>query len=75
MNTTSRVFVVVRGGHVINVDIPRIVDGTHTVVDFDQAEGDREDAERVRTAFDDLDRAYVRENCPELCNLYFGEFV
>jgi hypothetical protein len=45
------------------------------VVDFDQAEGDREDAERVWTAFDDLDRAYVRENCPELCNLYFGEFV
>lgn len=72
MNTTSRVFVVVEGGHVTNVDVPRIVDGTHTVIDCDAAE---DDAEKVWAAFDDLDRAYLRENYPDLCSLYFGEFV
>ena len=72
MNTTSRVFVVVQGGHVTNVDVPKVVDGTHTVIDFDEAETD---ADRVWAAFDELDRAYIRENYPELCSTYFAEFV
>jgi hypothetical protein len=72
MNVSSRIFVVVEGGHVTNVDIPRIVDGTHTVVDFDEAETD---AERTWAAFDETDRAYVLKNYPDLCQLYFGEFA
>jgi len=71
-NNTSRIFVVVEGGHVTNVDIPRIVDGTHTVVDFDEAELD---AEAVWGAFDGADRAYIMENYADLCKLYFGECV
>jgi len=70
MNRTNRVFVTVRGGYVTNVDVPSTVDGTHTVVDFDGAENDAED---VWAAFDELDRAYVREDCQELYSLYFGE--
>ena len=72
MNKTSRVFVVVQGGHVTNVDIPRIVDGTHTVLDFDNAEIE---PEKEWAAYDEVDRAYLRENCPELCSTYFAEFV
>jgi hypothetical protein len=72
MRATNRVFVVVAGGHVTNVDVPGIVDGTHSVIDFDLAE---EDAGREWATYDDLDRAYIRENYPEECSLYFGECV
>jgi len=70
MNNTNRVFVTVSGGYVTNVDIPSTVDGTHTIVDFDDAEND---AAGVWARFDEADRAHVRENCNE-CSLYFGEF-
>jgi hypothetical protein len=59
------------GGYVINVEVPSIVDGTHTVVDFDAAETD---AESVWLAFDALDRAWILANHPDLFSLYFGEF-
>jgi hypothetical protein len=72
MNNTNRVFVTVHGGYVRNVDIPTIVDGTHTVVDFDDAEIDAAD---VWARLDPVDRAYTRENCPDLCATYFAEFV
>jgi len=71
MNATSRVFIVVEGGRVTNVDIPRIVDGTHTVVDFDAAEMD---AQATWAAFDEIDRAWILANYPDLSGLYFGEF-
>jgi len=70
MNNTNRVFVTVSGGYVRNVDIPKFVDGTHTIVDLDDAEND---AIGVWARFDEMDRAHVRENCHE-CSLYFGEF-
>ncbi|MHB8501424.1 MAG: hypothetical protein ACYDCG_19840 [Candidatus Acidiferrales bacterium] len=70
MNTTNRVFVVVEAGIVVNVDVPAVVDGTHTVIDFDLAETD---AEGTWAAFDELDRAYLLENYLALCAVYFGE--
>jgi hypothetical protein len=74
MNASSRIFIVVEGGHVTNVDIPRIVDGTHTVLDFDDAE-DEDKARSIWDSLDAVDRAYALEHYPELCESYFGEFA
>lgn len=70
MNNSGRVFVVVHGGIVRNVDVPAWVDGTHTVVDFDEAEVD---AAAVWGALDAVDREYVQRECANLYATFFAE--
>lgn len=67
--TTGRVFVVVRGGIVEKVHVPAWVDGSFTVIDFDDAEND---ANGVWERLDDVDQAWVRRELQELFELYFG---
>lgn len=67
-NHTGRVFVVIRGGKLANIDIPAYVDGTHTVIDCDDAEND---PAAVWGTFDPVDQAYVRTACADLVAMYW----
>lgn len=59
--TNARVFIQVSGGVVNDVYIPAHTDGSHTVIDWDNIDAD---PKRSWDEFDEVDRAWIKENMP-----------
>lgn len=67
----KRVYIDVSGGVVQYVDVPTEVNGTWTVIDWDNIENAPKENWQH---FDEEDRAYVREKYPDDFQKYFAEF-
>lgn len=65
---SERVFVIVDGGVVSNVDVPTKTDGTYTVIDWDNIESD---PLQEWAKFDEEDREYIAGNFPDEFAQYF----
>ena len=68
---SRRVFVCVSGGVVVEVIVPPQTDGTWTVIDWDNIEAD---PEREWRQFDEEDKGYIRNSCPDDYAKFFCQF-
>lgn len=69
---SKRVYVCVSGGVVDVVVVPPVTDGTWTVIDWDNIEGD---PEREWLHFDEEARAYIVATYPEEVRRYFPKYI